>query len=411
MQTDPPARFQRAALAALATASFVFVTAETLPIGLLPQIAADLGVPESRVGFLLTSYAAIAAMTTIPLTALTMRVPRHRLLVALVAVFAVSQAFAAVAPTFSVLVLTRLVTSLAHGVFWSTLAPAAARLAPPDQAGKATAFVFVGSSGALVLGVPLGTALGQATDWRVSFGVLAAAGALSAVALLWRLPVLAVPRGDGALRRLRAAGAVVRSPGVAVVCLVTVVVVVGHFAAYTYLAPLVRETGGLDGFGLSALLLGYGLVGLVGNVAVGHVVDRHPGTTFICCVGAVAAALVVLSVFDGPLVTVLSVLVWGFGFAAVPVCLQSAVLRVAPHAQDAASAVYVVSFQVGIGSGAYFGELLVGGGHLGLLTPLAAGVAVVAAVVVGLARSAFPRSGRAADRGRGLEQDERVLHH
>ncbi|WP_156758135.1 MFS transporter [Actinokineospora pegani] len=387
----PPTRVQRAPIAALATSSFIFVTAETLPVGLLPEIAQGVGVSEARVGFLLTSYAALAAITTIQATALTMRVRRHRLMVVLALVFAVSQAAAAVAPTFEVLVATRLVTSLAHGVFWSTLAPVAARLAPPGQAGRATSLVFVGSSAALVLGVPLGTALGQAAGWRTAVGTLAAAGAVSAVALLVLLPVLSGSTGSGTGARPRAAAAVVRSPGMGVVCAITVMVVVGQFAAYTYIAPLVRESGGLDGFALSALLLGYGVVGLLGTVAVGHVVDRRPGVVLAGSTFAVAAALAVLALVDGPVATTAAVLLWGVGFAGVPVSLQASVLRVAPHAQDAASAVYVVAFQVGIGSGAWVGEQLVGGGRLDLVAPLAAVVAALSGLVVLVSRRTFPR--------------------
>jgi predicted MFS family arabinose efflux permease len=155
-----------AAIIALATSAFVYVTAETLPVGLLPQIAEGLSVSEADVGLLLTSYAALVAVSTIPLTALTMHLPRHRLMAGLVAVFAVSQAAASLAPTFLTLTLARLICALAHGIFWSAIAPAAARLAPPGQAGRATSLVFVGNSLALVLGVPLGTALGQLAGWR-----------------------------------------------------------------------------------------------------------------------------------------------------------------------------------------------------------------------------------------------------
>jgi predicted MFS family arabinose efflux permease len=260
----------RAALAALAASAFVYVTAETIPVGLLPQIAEGLSVTEADVGLLLTSYAVVAGLTTIPLTAITMRVPRHLLLAATVAVFAVSQLAAALARTFAMLLLARLICALAHGVFWSTIAPVAARLAPVGRAGKATALVFLGNSLAIVLGVPLGTAVGQWLGWRVAIGVLAAAGVL-----------------------------------------------------------------------------------------------------------CVAVLLVVL--------------LWGGAFTATPVCLQAAILRVAPHARDAASAVYVVAFQIGIGGGALLGERFVRAGQLAALPAVAAVLALAAGVIVLASREAFPR--------------------
>jgi predicted MFS family arabinose efflux permease len=383
----------RPALTVLAASAFVYVTAETLPVGLLPQIASGLSVSEADVGLLLTSYALVAALTTIPLTALTMRIPRHLLLAVMVAVFAVSQFAAALAPTFLVLMLTRLVCALAHGVFWSAIGPVTARLAPPGRAGKATALVFLGNSLAIVLGVPLGTALGQWLGWRVAILVLAGGGVLCVAALLIMLPKLpALPR-DLAVRtgaQLRASVSIIRNRQVALLCLVTAVLVIGHFAAYTYIAPLVRRDGGLSGTGLSLLLLGYGAAGLVGNFVVGRLIDRRPGPVLTILLAVLAVSVAGLAPVLGPGPTVVAALIWGGAFTSIPVCLASAVLRVAPMARDAASAVYVVAFQIGIGGGALVGERFVRAGHLGLLPLLTSGLAVVACVLVISARSVFP---------------------
>jgi predicted MFS family arabinose efflux permease len=384
----------RAALAALAASAFVYVTAETIPVGLLPQIAHGLSVTEADVGLLLTSYAVVAGLTTIPLTAITMRVPRHLLIAATVAVFAVSQLAAALAPTFAVLILARLICALAHGVFWSTIAPVAARLAPVGQAGKATALVFLGNSLAIVLGVPLGTALGQWLGWRAAIGVLAAAGALGVAVLLVVLPALPPLPQDLVARagaRLRASVAIIFSGPVAAVCLVTAVLVTGHFAAYTYIAPLVRRDGGLAGVGLSLLLLGYGAAGLAGNFVMGRYVDRRPGQLLIGGITVMVIALVALVPVLGAAPTVLAALLWGGAFTATPVCLQAAILRVAPQARDAASAVYVVAFQVGIGGGALVGGRFVRAGQLAALPAVAAVLALAAGVIVLASRGAFPQ--------------------
>ncbi|GAB2457229.1 MFS transporter [Jatrophihabitans fulvus] len=378
-------------LVALAMGSFAFVTAETLPVGLLPQIADGLDVSEARVGLLLTTYAAVAAVTTIPLTALTVGFRRDRLIAGCLAVFALAQVLAAVAPTFEVLTAARLIAAPVHGIFWAVVAPVAARLAPAHLAGRATSLVFVGSSIALVAGVPLGTALGQATTWRVAFAVLGGLGALAAVAVLVRLPRLdPVDENRATATRIRAAVAAVADRGVARVCLVTVVVVIGHFAAYTYIAPLVERAGGLDGFALSALLLGFGVMGLAGTITVGRVVDRHPGPVLAGFVAVAAVSVAVLATTSGPAVTVVAALLWGIGFSAVPVSLQSAILRVAPQGQDTASAVYVVAFQIGIGGGAFLGERIVGAGGLGVVPLVAAGTALAATVLVITSRRVFP---------------------
>jgi predicted MFS family arabinose efflux permease len=392
---SPPAGrgTQQAALAVLGTSAFVYVSAETLPIGLLPQIAHGLSVSEAEVGLLLTSYAAVAAASTIPLTALTMRIPRHRLIAGTVGIFAISQFAAALAPTFAVLMLTRLLCALAHGVFWSTIAPAAARLAPAGQAGRATSMVFLGNSLALVFGVPLGTALGQWLGWRIAVGAFALAGTLSLAALLVVLPDLPALPGDVTQRaaaRIRAATVIIRSRAITPVCAITTVLVVGQFAAYTYIAPLARRDGGLEGFGLSALLLGYGAAGLLGNVLVGRYVDRRPGPVLAGAVAVVALSLAVLAFTPGPVLTVIAVLAWGAAFTGVPVSLQAAILRVAPQARDAASAVYVVAFQIGIGGGALVGARFVDLGRLGTLPVLGAALALISGLIVIAARRAFP---------------------
>ncbi len=385
----------RPALAVLAASAFVYVTAETLPIGLLPEIAGGLHVPEARVGLLLTSYALVAGLSTIPLTAVTMRVPRNRLITATVVVFVVSQVAAALAPSFGLLVAARLICALAHGVFWSAIAPVAARLAPPGRSGQATALVFLGNSLAIVLGVPLSTALGQWLGWRIAIGVLALAGAVCVAALTAVVPVLdALPadRAAGAGARLRASVTIVRSGPVAAVCVITAVLVIGHFAAYTYIAPLVRRDGGLSGAGLSLLLLGYGAAGLAANALMGRYVDRRPGALLIGNVTAIVVALAVLIPAPGPVPTVLAALLWGGAFTATPVCLQSAILRVAPQARDAASAVYVVAFQIGIGGGALLGERLVSAGHLALLPVVGGSLALVAVIIVVAVPRVFPRA-------------------
>ncbi|WP_229067812.1 MFS transporter [Actinoplanes sp. DH11] len=403
-------KLNRPALVVLGTSTFCYVTAETLPVGLLPQISTGLNVTEAQVGLLLTSYAVVAALSTIPLTALTMRVPRHTLLAVTVAVFVVSQAAAALAPTFTVLVLSRLVCALAHGVFWSVIGPVTARLAPPGQVGRATSLVFIGNSLAIVLGVPLGTALGQWLGWRMSIGVIAAAGALCLLALLTLLPEMPVLPRDRAARlgrQMRDAVLILRNGRVVGLCTVTVVLVVGHFAAYTYIAPLVRRDAGLDGAALSALLLGYGAVGLIANFVVGRFVDRRPGPILLGLSIAAAGSVVLLAPVLGPVATILAVLVWGGAFNAIPVLLGSASLRVAPRNRDAASAVYVVAFQIGIGGGAFIGERMVTGGHLGAVPLLTAFFVGCAAVLVVVFRGTLPRRISAAEH---RETEAAALH-
>ncbi len=376
------------ALAALSAAAFVYVTSETLPVGLLPQISSDLAVSEGRTGLLLTFYAIVAGATAIPFTAWTTHLPRHRLLVLVLAVFVLSQAAAALAPGFWWLVGARLVCALAHGLFWSILAPVAARLVPAGQEGRATAIVFVGNSLALVAGLPLGTLLGQLAGWRTAFVVVGAAGAVTLIAI-WRLLPLLPGSDDAGFSRLLVGRLAERR--LVTLYVVTLLVVVGQFAAYSYIAPIARAHGGFVGTGYGVLLLGYGAAGLVGILLVTRVVDVRPRLAFVVPTATIAVALSVLGVIGrNPVVTAFAVVAWGGAFTTLPVTLQGGVLRVAPAVSDVASAVYVVAFQIGIGGGAFVGGLLVDAGDLDATTWLAAGSALLA-LLVGLAgRGLFP---------------------
>jgi predicted MFS family arabinose efflux permease len=146
----------------------------------------------------------------------------------------------------------------------------------------------------------------------------------------------------------------------------------------------------VQGFGLSALLLGYGAAALVAGYTVGRHSDRRPGPALMVLLAGMAVAVALLTPRLGPVPTVLATLLWGGAFCAIPVCLSATALRIAPRAQDAASAVYVVSFQIGIGGGALVGEQFAAAGHLGALPLLAAGLAVVALALVATARTVFP---------------------
>lgn len=378
----------RGQLAALAGATFVFVTSELQPVALLPQMAHGLGVREGTVGILLTVYAAVAGASAIPLTAATARMSRRRLVIGCVALLVVSQAGAALAPTYGVLLGARLVAALAHGVFWSVIARVAASLLDPERSGQATAVVFAGNSLALVLGTPLVTALGVALGWREAIALLGGAAAVVVLALLALVPD--IPAQPTRQRTVRAAAA---NPGVLAVCAVTLVIVIGQFAAFTYFVPIVRLHTGLTGGAVSAIFLAYGAAGVAGLALVGAGADRALRAAMLSCGLLMTAAMALLSALGGGATpeTVLAVVVWGAAFTAVPVCLQAAILRVAPDVPDTASSLYVVAFQIGIGSGSLLGGLLVNGHALGALTPVALGTSALATAVAAAASRAFPR--------------------
>ncbi|QFZ24603.1 MFS transporter [Saccharothrix syringae] len=375
------------ALGALSTACFASVTSENLPVALLPQLAAGLGVPEPAVGLLMTGYAVVVAVTVVPLVAATARVDRRTTALVTVAAVAVSNLLLAVAPGYGVAVAARLVSAAGHGVFWSVVAPVAARLLGPERAGRATAVVFAGNSLAFLLGLPLSSWLGTALGWRATALVVAGVAALSAVLIRVTVDPLpaepAAPREPGAVRSLGA------------VNLATALVVTGHFAAFTYITAIIADRVHLTGSATSALLFAHGAAGLVGLVLVGRLVDRRPQATALFATGGVAACMVALLVAgpSAPLAGT-AVVLWAAPAGAIGVVLQAAVLRAARTRQDLASAVYVVAFQVGIALGAVVGGLCLDRGALPVALGVAAAGGLAAAVVV--RRSAAFRGGRPA---------------
>jgi predicted MFS family arabinose efflux permease len=386
----------------LASATFVYVTAETLPVGLLPQLSAGLHVRPGTVGLLVTAYAAVAGLTAIPLTAGLEHRSRRTVVVVCVGVLALSQFVVAAAPDYAVVLAARILCALAHGVFWSMLAPVAARLAPPGQAGRATALVFAGNSLALVGGVPIGTALGHAVGWRFAMAALGVVAVVSMVALRRVLPPLSTepatrdpgrPAARGTVRgQLASVPAALRSGPLLAVCVATTVAATGQFAAYTYITALVQRDAGLTGLALSAVLFGYGAAGIGGIALAGRISDGRPRLATAASLTAMVLALALLaSLAHGSTVgTVASVALWGAGFTALPVVLQAAVLRVAPRSADTASSLYVVGFQIGIGGGALIGSLLVNAGLLAVLPVAALALAAIGLVIVLAARRAFP---------------------
>lgn len=185
------------ALAVLAAAAFVYVTAEIMPVGALPAIAADLDVSEAVVGTLLASYALVAALATVPLVRLTASWPRRRTLLFTLVCLTVSQLISALAPSFAVLALGRVVCALTHGLMWSVIAPIGARLVPATHAARATMAVYVGTGLALVVGSPLTAALSQLWGWRLAVAAITGAALAVLVAARLTLPEMLVPAGDG----------------------------------------------------------------------------------------------------------------------------------------------------------------------------------------------------------------------
>jgi DHA1 family inner membrane transport protein len=350
----------------LASAVFLSVTAEMLPTGLLPEMSAELGVGESQVGLLVSVFAFAVVLTSIPLSRLTQRISRHRLIVLVLIVISLSSAVTAIAPTFEVLVGARIVGGMAHGLFWAVMGAYSGYLVPKEHLGRAVAITTGGGTLAFVLGVPLGTVLGQAIGWRSAFGAIAVLCIIGAALMLWLLPRVERPAKSDALPERHPSGRRkldASIPAVALLCLLAAVVMIGHYSFYTFIAPYLTGQLGVASGDVGLLLALFGVAGAGGLLLAGTVFGRRPALGVVLGVALTALAVTVMAVFaSNPMIAIPAFVLWGLLFGMLPPLLGARLLHVASvDIRDTASAFYSTSFNVGIGGGALVGAALLDG--------------------------------------------------
>jgi predicted MFS family arabinose efflux permease len=353
-----------AQLAVLAAAAFIYVTAEILPVGALPAIARNLQVSLALVGTLLSWYALVAALTTIPLVRWTAHWPRRRTLVISLTCLTASQVISALAPNFAVLAAGRVLCAITHGLLWSVIAPIATRLVPPSHAGRATTSIYVGTSLALVVGSPLTAAMSLMWGWRVAVVCVTVAAAVVTVAAQMMLPEMVLTEDQ--LAHVGPRSRHHRNRRLITVSLLAMVAVTGHFVSYTFIVVIIRNVVGVRGPNLAWVLAAYGVAGLLSVPLVARPLDRRPKGAIILCMAGLTAAFVVLTAlaFGGrtsvatALIGTAAIVLWGAMATAVSPMMQSAAMRNGADDPDGASGLYVTAFQVGIMAGSLAGGLL-----------------------------------------------------
>ncbi|OEZ01611.1 MULTISPECIES: MFS transporter [Stenotrophomonas] len=392
------------ALLALTLGAYAIGTTEFVIVGLVPTIATDLGVSLPSAGLLVSLYALGVAVGAPVLTALTGRVPRKTLLVALMVLFTLGNVIAWMAPSYGSLIVARVLTGLAHGVFFSIGSIIATSVVPKEKAASAIAIMFTGLTVALVTGVPLGTFIGQHLGWRATFLAVAALGV---VALLGSL--LFVPRN---LQRSKPATfgqqlAVLAQPRLLLVYAITALGYGGTFLSFTYLASILQDVTGFSPNAVSLVLLVYGVSVAVGNLWGGRLADRRgPVPALKLIFGLLALVLFALTfTAHNTWLVLLTVLALGaVAFGNVPglqVYVVKQAQRFAPQAADVASGLNIAAFNVGIAMGASLGGLVVD--HLGLMhTPWLGALVVLGALGLTVLSGRLDRRDGVAERAEGL---------
>lgn len=375
-----PAKAGWLAVAAVTLAAFAFVTTEFLPIGLLPQITGELHLKTGIGGLMVTTTGLVAALAAPLTTVLAGRVDRRRVLLLLSVLLMVANIVAASATGFGTMLVARALLGVALGGFWAVALAAAGRLVRPEQAALATATMFAGITFATIIGVPLGTLIGSVASWRYAF---LATGALVFVALIAQLVLLPRLPSDAAVTTADF-GTLLRRSTSRLSLIMMAVVIAAHFTAYTYIAPFLIERAGFDEHGITAVLLGFGVVGFIGNFLAPKAIARNLGWSL-------RGTMILLGVtlFALPLVgeshagASADILLWGMAYGALPVALSVWVSRYAGDHAEASSALFVMTYQLAIAAGSLVGGRVVDG--FGVVPALVVGgIAVLIALVLQL---------------------------
>ncbi|WIE83528.1 MFS transporter [Curtobacterium sp. MCPF17_021] len=363
----------------VALGSFVLVLSEFLPIGLLPAIADDLDVGIGTAGLMVVATGLVGAVAAPVVTVLTSRLDRRVVLVSLTVLLVVADGLAAIAPSFWVLLLARMLLGVGIGGFWAIGAGIAGRLVRPELTIRATSLITAGVSVATVVSLPLGALVSSLASWRLGFVI---GGALGLVAFVLQLAML--PRIPAQQRvRFATLGSLLRVPRARVGLIAAAFVFAAQFAAYTYIAPYLQQLVGVGPDTVTIALLVFGVAGIVGNFAAGFTLDRSVLGTIGASKFVLAVAVVLLPLLAHSVVGVFVLLVvWGLVWGALPLGMQTWMSTASPAGSETGLALFVTTIQLAIAAGSVVGGAAVSSFGLAADFWLAGGVAIVGAVVL-----------------------------
>jgi predicted MFS family arabinose efflux permease len=377
------------AVGAVAIGAFAFVTTEFLPVGVLPRVAADLGVSPGTAGLMVTVPGIIAAISAPGLMLVAGRMDRRRVFLLLTALLLASNLISAFAPDFLFMLLGRALLGAALGGFWTLATAASGRLVKPKDSARAMATILTGVTCATVIGVPLGTFIAGFASWRASFMATGVLVAIALVAQFFFVPSLP----SNAALRLRDLVAVLRQPHPRRSMLMVALVFGAHFSSYTYVTPFLLRNANLSMSTITWLLLGFGVIGFISNFAISSTVTNNLKVSAGAMISLLMFALVALPLMQHSSIGVVAfVLAWGISFGALPLCFSIWVQRATPQSPEAGSALFVSIIQVAIAVGSLVGGVVVD--HVGISADFLLGGALALSGLAALV--SFGRSGQSA---------------
>jgi predicted MFS family arabinose efflux permease len=369
---------------AVALGIFSLMTSELLPVGLLTPVSDSLRVSEGTAGLMVTAPGIIAAFAAPIITVALGRLNRRLVLGVLVGLVGVANLVSAMADTFTLVLIARFLIGISVGGFWAIAGGLALRLVPERHIGRATAVIFGGVSTASVLGVPAGTLLGELNGWRTAFasvGILALVALLCIAVLVPSLPSQRTISFGDVGRQFSA------NPGVRIGVIATFLIITGHFIAFTFVRPVLQDISGVNGSLISGLLLMYGVAGIIGNFVAGARVGNHVRGTLITVVITLTLSVTLIAVVGGMQIgAIILLFVWGLAYGAVPVTLQTWILKAAPNSAEAATSLFVGMYNLSIALGALIGGVAVDNVGTASVLWLCGALVLVTLVAVGTAR-------------------------
>ncbi|EKK8105609.1 sugar transporter [Salmonella enterica] len=338
----------------LAIAAFIFNTTEFVPVGLLSDIAESFHMQTAQVGIMLTIYAWVVAVMSLPFMLLTSQMERRKLLICLFVLFIASHVLSFLAWNFTVLVISRIGIAFAHAIFWSITASLAIRLAPAGKRAQALSLIATGTALAMVLGLPIGRVVGQYFGWRTTFFAIGMGALITLLCLIKLLPKLPSEH-SGSLKSLPL---LFRRPALMSLYVLTVVVVTAHYTAYSYIEPFVQNVAGLSANFATVLLLILGGAGIIGSLVFGKLGNRHASSLVSIAIALLVVCLLLLLLPAAESEAHLAILsiFWGIAIMVIGLGMQVKVLALAPDATDVAMALFSGIFNIGIGAGALVGN-------------------------------------------------------
>ena len=345
----------------LTLSTFIFNTSEFIPIGLLTSIADDFAITESKAGLLITIYAWVVALASLPLMMAFAKTENKKLMLSLVALFTASHILSGFSNSYVMLMISRIGVACSHAVFWSIVTPLAVHVAPEGHRSTALSMIITGSSIAMIVGLPLGRAVGLMVGWRVTFLLIAI---LSAIVLCLLAAFLPKVPSDNNIS-LKTLPTLVSTPALLCIFVMTALTITGHFTAYSYIEPFLGQAAGFTNGEITMVLSAFGVIGIIVSVLFSKYYDRHQFAFLRVAVLGICICTLLLGISSGnSFIMVCTCLLWGLSINCFNISLQSCIIDYSPFGTAIAMSIYSGIYNIGIGAGALVGGIVCS--HIGI---------------------------------------------